>query len=138
MGCIYRHPNTGLDHFNEAYSKYIQKLNKNATCIIGGDFNIDLLQFERNNINEFLATNLENYLTHHSDRFVWINECPPNINSSPFFILIVPCIGLVPSPLFTPLLSGFSWFTTLIRIWFSSLSSCYGFSLDSRLQSIRK
>ena len=60
VGCIYRHPNTRLDHFNETYSKYIQKLNKNATCIIGGDFNIDLLQFERNNINEFLATNLEN------------------------------------------------------------------------------
>ena len=63
VGCIYRHPNTRLDHFNETYSKYIQKLNKNATCIIGGDFNIDLLQFERNNINEFLATNLENNFT---------------------------------------------------------------------------
>ena len=60
VGCIYRHPDSRLDHFNEAYSNYIQHLNKNATCIIGGDFNINLLQFERNNISEFLATNLEN------------------------------------------------------------------------------
>ena len=60
VGCIYRHPNGRTDHFNEAYSKYLQNLNKNATCVIGGDFNIDLLQSERNNISEFLASNLEN------------------------------------------------------------------------------
>ena len=60
IGCIYRHPDGNLEHFNDAYTKYIEKLDKKATCMIGGDLNIDLLQFERDNINEYLATNLEN------------------------------------------------------------------------------
>ena len=59
IGCIYIHPDGNLEHFNDAYTKYIEKLDKKATCMIGGDLNIDLLQFERDNINEYLATNLE-------------------------------------------------------------------------------
>ena len=60
IGCIYRHPDAHLEHFNDVYSKFIQSLSKTATIIIGGDFNIDLLQFEKTKINEFLTNNLEN------------------------------------------------------------------------------
>ena len=44
-GTIYRHPNGRTDHFNEAYSKYLQNLNKNATCVIvGGVHNLKTTQ----------------------------------------------------------------------------------------------
>ena len=60
VGSIYRHPDGKLQHFNDAYAKYIQNLDGNATCIIGGDLNIDLLQFEKKDVNEYLSSNLEN------------------------------------------------------------------------------
>ena len=48
VGCIYRHPDGGkLQHFNDAYAKYIQNLDWNAICIIGVDLNIDLLLFKK-------------------------------------------------------------------------------------------
>ena len=41
----------------------MESLKGNQTCVIGGDFNIDLLQFERNQIGEYLTINLENNFT---------------------------------------------------------------------------
>ena len=48
LGCIYRHPNGNISHFNEQYQKVLESINNNETCVIGGDFNIDLLQYEKN------------------------------------------------------------------------------------------
>ena len=62
-GSIYRHPNGDLNHFNELYSKLLESLKGNQTCVIGGDFNIDLLQFEKRQNGEFLTTYLENNFT---------------------------------------------------------------------------
>ena len=63
LGCIYRHPNGNLTHFNQLYTKLLENINKNETCIIGGDFNIDLLQHEKSHIGEYLTINLENNFT---------------------------------------------------------------------------
>ncbi|CAL4183555.1 unnamed protein product [Meganyctiphanes norvegica] len=63
IGCVYRHPNGNMSHFNSKYSKLLENINSNTTCIIGGDFNIDLLQHEKTQVGEYLNTNLENNFT---------------------------------------------------------------------------
>ena len=63
VGSIYRHPNGNLKHFNDLYTKLLESLKGNQTCVIGGDFNIDLLQFEKYQNGEFLTANLENNFT---------------------------------------------------------------------------
>ena len=63
MGCIYRHPNGNITHFNEQYLKVLESINKNETSVIGGDFNIDLLHYNKNTIGEYLTINLENNFT---------------------------------------------------------------------------
>ena len=50
IGCIYRHPNGNLTHFNDMYSKLLKCIPSNTTSIIGGDLNIDLLRYENNQI----------------------------------------------------------------------------------------
>ena len=62
-GSIYRHPNGNLNHFNDNYTKLLESFKGNQTCVIGGDFNIDLLQIEKYQHGEFLTTNLENNFT---------------------------------------------------------------------------
>ena len=57
IGCIYRHPNTDLDEFNELYlNVLLEKLNKeNKSIFLLGDFNVDLLKYDKNSLtNEFL------------------------------------------------------------------------------------
>ena len=63
VGSIYRHPNGNLSHFNNLYTNLLESIAEKQTCVIGGDFNIDLLQFEKNQNGEFLTTNLENNFT---------------------------------------------------------------------------
>ena len=64
LGCIYRHPGGNISHFNEQYQKVLESINSNETGIIGGDFNIDLLQFEKHTATgEYLTINLENNFT---------------------------------------------------------------------------
>ena len=63
LGCIYRHPNGNITHFNEQYLKVLESINNNETCIIGGDFNIDLLNYKKNTIGDYLTINLENNFT---------------------------------------------------------------------------
>ena len=63
LGCIYRHPNGNPSHFNEQYQKVLENTNNNETCVIGGDFNIDLLQHEINTTGDYLTINLENNFT---------------------------------------------------------------------------
>ncbi|CAH3017263.1 unnamed protein product, partial [Porites evermanni] len=46
-GIIYRHPNGDLERFIEYVSSTADRINReNKTCIIMGDFNIDLLKFK--------------------------------------------------------------------------------------------
>ena len=63
LGCIYRHPNGNITHFNEQYLKVLESISNNETCIIGGDFNIDLLNYKKNTIGDYLTINLENNFT---------------------------------------------------------------------------
>ena len=57
-GIIYRHPNGDLERFIEYVSSTADRINReNKTCIIMGDFNIDLLKFESHSATDgFLNT----------------------------------------------------------------------------------
>ena len=44
IGCIYRHPNGEINHFNEKFRTIINNIDKSHITIIMGDVNIDLLQ----------------------------------------------------------------------------------------------
>ena len=57
-GIIYRHPNGDLERFIEYVSSTADRINQeNKTCIIMGDFNIDLLKFKSHSATDgFLNT----------------------------------------------------------------------------------
>ena len=57
-GIIYRHPNGDLEQFIDYLSSAIDRINEeNETCIIMGDFNIDLLKLESHSATDsFLNT----------------------------------------------------------------------------------
>ena len=44
IGCIYRHPNGEINHFNEKFRTSINSIDKTHMIILMGDVNIDLLQ----------------------------------------------------------------------------------------------
>lgn len=55
-GVIYRHPSSNLDAFIDKFLSVVDKASKeNKYCILMGDFNINLLNYEsNNNTNEFI------------------------------------------------------------------------------------
>ena len=57
-GIIYRHPNGDLERFIEYLSSTADRINQeNKTCVIMGDFNIDLLKLESHSgTDSFLNT----------------------------------------------------------------------------------
>ena len=57
-GCIYRHPNSDIDDFNNYISKCLTIINtEKKECYVSGDFNIDLLKYGTiNKYAEFLNT----------------------------------------------------------------------------------
>ena len=64
IGCIYRHPSMDLEEFNECYlGMLLEKLSKeNKTVFLMGDFNVDLLKYDKHNLtNEFLDSLSSNY-----------------------------------------------------------------------------
>ena len=60
VGCIYRHPNINPLHFIKEYTDLLEKLNTNATHIIGGDFNLNLLDYDKQYIREYVNITMEN------------------------------------------------------------------------------
>jgi len=64
-GIIYRHPNGDLERFIEYVSSTTHRINReNKTCIIMGDFNIDLLKFESHSATDgFLNTQGSNFFS---------------------------------------------------------------------------
>ena len=65
IGVYYRHPkHTSNGKFNEDLKTTLTKINKeNKMVILCGDFNYDLLKFNKNNhINQFINTMTEEYL----------------------------------------------------------------------------
>ena len=60
IGCTYRHPNGKIEHFIEQYSKILEKLPNDSTCIIGGDINIDLLNINHKEVLSYI-TELSSY-----------------------------------------------------------------------------
>ena len=63
-GCIYRHPSSSITEFNEKFVvPILTKLsNENKTCILVGDFNINLLNCSTNNVtSDFYQNMCSNY-----------------------------------------------------------------------------
>ena len=61
IGVIYRHPHGNLTKFNDIFSNTLQQIqNRNdiKTCIITGDFNIDLLKYHENYPTQMFLDNL--------------------------------------------------------------------------------
>lgn len=54
---LYRHPNSKIENFTDYYTKIMEKIsNEKKYCIIMGDFNINLLNFESHSLtHEFLG-----------------------------------------------------------------------------------
>ena len=43
---IYRYPNGDMKHFVEDLERTLMNINGNASCILAGDINIDMIKFE--------------------------------------------------------------------------------------------
>ena len=63
IGCIYRHPNGNVSHFNDSLLNVINNINKQDTCIIGGDINIDLLKLHNKTTENYFTNLIENNFT---------------------------------------------------------------------------
>ena len=62
LGSIYRHPNGNMKHFSEGLNEILSKVDKNTTCIVAGDINIDLLKQQNRNVDMYLETLMEHNL----------------------------------------------------------------------------
>ena len=62
VGCIYRHPKatSGIPHFTESLNEVMKNIKDNTTAIIAGDFNIDLIKTENNQVEQYINTILQN------------------------------------------------------------------------------
>ena len=60
VGGIYRHPNGNPEHFNKEYFRIIENLPETAVNIIGGDFNLNLIDYEKSFIREYINNTMEN------------------------------------------------------------------------------
>jgi hypothetical protein len=66
-GIVYRHPNSNLENFlNQLYSDIEQISRENKYCLLSGDFNINLLNFETHCLTEeFINTMSSNFFEPH-------------------------------------------------------------------------
>ena len=61
-GCMYRHPNSGIEEFTTYISKCLTKITKEKKeCYLLGDFNVDLLKYESNSKNRDFLNALTSY-----------------------------------------------------------------------------
>ena len=60
VGGIYRHPNGNPDHFNKEYSRIIENIPETAVGIIGGDINLNLLDYDKKFIRDYTNITMEN------------------------------------------------------------------------------
>ena len=56
LGGIYRHPNGNMKHFVEDLERTLMNINGNASCILAGDLNIDIIKFENEGTMNYLTT----------------------------------------------------------------------------------
>ena len=60
IGCVYRHPNGHVAHFNDSLQKAFNYINKKDTFIVGGDINIDLLKLHNKTTEDYFNYYIEN------------------------------------------------------------------------------
>ena len=60
IGGIYRHPGGSIDHFVSSLEHTINKLDKNRTCILAGDININLIDYNHNKVLNYITLLLSN------------------------------------------------------------------------------
>ena len=60
IGCIYRHPNGNTSHFTTELEKTLESVPHDTNCIITGDININLLNYEQEQSLNYLSLLLSN------------------------------------------------------------------------------
>ena len=60
IGCLYRHNNGVIGHFQNKLNETLSKINNNSICITAGDINIDLLNHQKRDINEYMMQYVSN------------------------------------------------------------------------------
>ena len=75
IGSVYRHPNGNPVHFNTEYFRILENMNKKSICIIGGDFNLNMLDYDKQYIRNYVNNTMEN-------NFVPCITLPSRITSS--------------------------------------------------------
>ena len=54
VGAIYRHPDGLTAHFNDKWQNTFKEIKDNEICIFGGDINIDLINFNNEEVSNYL------------------------------------------------------------------------------------
>ena len=93
LGGLYRHPNGKVNHFTQDLEKTFDKVGKDAICIFAGDIYIDHLNFEHEQVLNYMTTflsykflpyiSLPTRNTHHSATCIDHNftKCPHSLNN---------------------------------------------------------
>lgn len=74
LGGIYRHPGGSIGHFSHCLEEAVNKLDMGRTCILAGDINIDLINYDHNEVLSYTTMLL-------SHRFVPYITLPTRITS---------------------------------------------------------
>ena len=56
IGGIYRHPNGNVAHFTTDLNNSLDRLDRDVTCILAGDTNIDLMKYEQQETFNYYTT----------------------------------------------------------------------------------
>ena len=56
IGGLYWHPNGSVHHFINDLTKVMEPIDPTKVYILAGDINIDLIDFNNNNVNDYLTT----------------------------------------------------------------------------------
>ena len=60
IGCIYRHPNGDVKHFQQKLNYTLSKIPNENTCVAAGDINIDILKYQRENVIDYITQYMAN------------------------------------------------------------------------------
>ena len=55
LGCIYRHPNSNVNHFRQALCKTLDMIENNSICLLGGDLNINLININNSEVTNYVT-----------------------------------------------------------------------------------
>ena len=84
IGGIYRHPGGNTAHFNTAVEVTLSKLNKNDSCIMMGDVNINLLNIDGTITTYYISSVMSHGFVPYITRLTRITEYTATLIDHPF------------------------------------------------------